>query len=1016
MAAMPGTVRLRAVAAYPWGRAAVAFAVGASLYLLLPEVAPAAVEGQLGVLLFGILLGLAVGLGIRVGPRIAPAVAAGATVGVSLQLLDDGLPTAVSLGLGPVVGLEILLLTYLLRLNGAHQLRRPGDVFFLLCYGLLVAAASGLVAGLIAGNRLPVEDTMHSVRAWSIDDLFGLIVVAPAVMTIHRPSRWSWPRALEFVVVLAVSLALTYYVFRVVEPGDQGLLGWPYLIVLGPLWLAVRLGVAAVTPVSAVVFWLAAVWTADGYGAFAGAAPDQLDRLVALQVFAIVMAATVLILAVLRDDRLRSLDRLSRSSRLLGDVIDGSDALIFAKSYASDVAPRGRYEVVNGAWTQAQGVSRREAIGQADERFFPPEVAAGFVAVDEEVIRRRAGITVEDTIVDRGGQVHHFSTAKFPLSDADGRIWGVGGISTDVTGVMQARDRERRSAELLRAVFEQSPTPAVRLAIDRGSRMRVFDANAAMCTLMGVPRGLVEKCDLLEHIHPEDIATAWDVLTFALSPERPADTTAVRQRELRMRTEDGRTVWVLMSAAAVGDAGIEGETELVAQFEDFTARREAEEALSDQALRDVVTGLPNRRALHERMQLALQRIRRHPGSVTVLFCDLDRFKDVNDSLGHKVGDELLVEVADRLRSVLRPEDTVARLGGDEFVALGEGFTGTSDAILMAVRLQDRLSAPWVFGAQIFRPTMSIGIATTSDPDTTVDELLRRADLAMYRAKEGGRNRVEVYTRSVDEEIQQGVAVQHDLRLAIDTDGLVLHYQPIVRLSDLAVTGAEALVRMRARDGVLIAPGLFVPQAEATGLVVPMGAWVIRRALADLRAWREVGRELVVSVNVSPSQLRDEGFASFLLDEADRAGIDPTWLSVEVTETALIHDPGRSGRELNALSGAGVGVALDDFGTGYSSLAWLTQFPVNVVKIDKSFTDEVGVDPRKTAIVSALIQVSHELGFIVVAEGIETKQQHERLIELGADRGQGYLFGRPVPTTDPMWAWPATDATGSHPSS
>jgi EAL domain-containing protein (putative c-di-GMP-specific phosphodiesterase class I) len=336
------------------------------------------------------------------------------------------------------------------------------------------------------------------------------------------------------------------------------------------------------------------------------------------------------------------------------------------------------------------------------------------------------------------------------------------------------------------------------------------------------------------------------------------------------------------------------------------------------------------------------------------------------------------------------------------VLLGEGFTETSDAVLMALRLQDRLSSPWVFQEQVFRPAMSIGVATTSDPDMSVDELLRRADLAMYRAKEGGRNRVEVYERSVDEEIQQAVSIQHDLRRAIDSSGLVLHYQPIVRLSDELVVGAEALVRMRGRGGALILPGSFVPQAEASGLVVPMGAWVIQHALADLRWWRDNGHDVTMSVNVSPAQLRDEGFASFLLDQARSVGVDPVWISVEVTETALIHDPSRSGRELASLSRAGVGIALDDFGTGYSSLSWLTKFPVNVVKIDKSFTDEVGIDERKTAIVSALVQVSHELGFTVVAEGVETVQQRDRLLALGADRGQGYLFGRPVALDHATW--------------
>ncbi len=513
----------------------------------------------------------------------------------------------------------------------------------------------------------------------------------------------------------------------------------------------------------------------------------------------------------------------------------------------------------------------------------------------------------------------------------------------------------------------------------------------------------------MEHVVPADAATALEVLTFARDDAERLGAPSTRQRELRMRAEDGRIVWVLMSAAAVR-GGDEVSPEIVAQFEDFTARREAELALSDQAMRDTVTGLPNRRALHERMDGALQRLRRHPGLVTVLFCDLDHFKDVNDSLGHHVGDRLLVEVADRLRSALRPEDTIARLGGDEFVALGEGISDPADAVLMALRLQDKLSAPWVYEDQVFRPAMSIGIAMTTDAEVGVDEMLRRADLAMYRAKEQGRNRVEVYERSVDDEVQHAVNVQHELRRAIDTGGLILHYQPIVDLADQRLVGAEALIRMRDASGRLMSPGEFVPQAEATGLVVPMGAWVVQQALVDLGRLHEFSHDLSVSINVSPAQLREDGFADYLLEQIAFAGVQPTCLAIEVTETALIHEPGRSGRELSRLSEAGIRISLDDFGTGYSSLSWLTQFPVDIVKIDKSFTDDVGIDERKTAIISAVIAVSHELGFTVVAEGIESEEQGRRLLDLGCDRGQGYLYGRPTPIEEAPWKHMMTPST------
>ena len=712
------------------------------------------------------------------------------------------------------------------------------------------------------------------------------------------------------------------------------------------------------------------------------------------------MAAVILTLAVLRDARHRSAAELEAANRFFRDVVNGSEAAIFAKAYDGGGVD-GRYVLANEASGRITGRDSTDVIGRTDAELLPDEVAARLLESDRQVIESGVPMLTEQRLTWPDGTTHIYSSSSFALDDQYGHVWGVAGVATDITDLIRSREEFVRQGELLHAVFEMSPTPAIRLSVEEGEGIKVRAANAAMCTLLAAEPGRIDDCDLMDHVVPADVATALEVLEFARREAGRTGARSARQRELRMRTEDGRVVWVLMSAAAVR-GGDDVRPEIVAQFEDFTARREAELALSDQAMRDAVTGLPNRRALHERMDGALQRLRRHPGMVTVLFCDLDHFKDVNDSLGHHVGDQLLVEVADRLRSALRPEDTIARLGGDEFVALGEGITDPAAAVLMALRLQDKLSAPWVHDEQVFRPAMSIGIAMTTDAEMTVDELLRRADLAMYRAKEQGRNRVEVYERSVDDEVQHAVNVQHELRRAIDTGGLLLLYQPIVRLDTRELVGAEALIRMRGADGRLMSPAEFVPQAEATGLVVPMGAWVVQQALVDLVRLHEVSHDVTLSINVSPAQLREDGFSDYLLEQIAFAGVRPECLAIEVTETALIHDPGRSGRELARLSSAGIRISLDDFGTGYSSLSWLTQFPVDIVKIDKSFTDDVGIDERKTAIISAVIAVSHELGFTVVAEGIESEEQGRRLLDLGCDRGQGYLYGRPTSIEEDPW--------------
>jgi diguanylate cyclase (GGDEF)-like protein/PAS domain S-box-containing protein len=793
------------------------------------------------------------------------------------------------------------------------------------------------------------------------------------------------------------------YMFHYVTPYDPGLLGWPYLVLLGPLWIAVRLGVAAVTPLTAVVTWFATASTADALGAFALASYFPIDRLIAVQLFCAVLAITLLLLAILRDSRLRSMAALGESSLLLSEVVNGSQALVFAKSYDGEPAVEGRYVLVNDAWVDQTGLSAEGTVGSTDADLFPAETAAAFLERDLEVMESAEPIMVEEIAPNASGEVRVYSSSKFPLRREDGTVWGVGGIATDTTDLVRLLELERKQGDLLRAVFELSPTPAMRLAVHEDGIIDVLAANSAMCVLMGAEVGQMESCVLMEHVHPDDVAAARGLLAEARRGRGKRASGSIRQREVRMVALDGRTVWTLMSAAMVGVPSQGGETELVVQFEDFTARRRAEEALSNQALRDSITGLPNRRALQDRLTSALARLHRQSGVLAVLFCDLDRFKDVNDTQGHQAGDLLLIEVARRMQAALRPEDTVARLGGDEFVALGEGIVDVASAVQMAMRLLEKVSVPWIEGDQTYRPSISIGVAIVEDPDITADEVLRRADLAMYRAKDNGRGRIEIYEKSVDDRYRHAVALQHDLRRAIDSESLVLHYQPIVSLMNRDVVGAEALVRMSGRDGQLLEPSTFVPAAETSGLVIPMGAWVLRQAIAQLKAWSLQGQTLTVSVNVSPSQLRDEGFADYLLAQVEAAAVDPRLLAVEVTETSLLKEPARSARELNALSREGVGIYLDDFGTGYSSLSWLTHFPVNVVKIDRSFTDEIGVDERKTAIVSALIQVSHELGFSVVAEGVETDGQAQILVGMGCDRGQGYLFGRPTDISSSQWS-------------
>ena len=423
-------------------------------------------------------------------------------------------------------------------------------------------------------------------------------------------------------------------------------------------------------------------------------------------------------------------------------------------------------------------------------------------------------------------------------------------------------------------------------------------------------------------------------------------------------------------------------------------------ALAAKVMKCPVTGLPNRRGLRARIAIALQQLRRKPGLVTLLFCDLNRFKEVNDSYGHQVGDELLIELGKRLQSTLRPEDVLARLGGDEFVVLSPDVPTPMAAVRLAERLQALVSKPWISQDYSISPSMSVGIASTDDPEVTVDELLRRADLAMYAAKGSDERSVTIYDNVIDTQVRRGVLVKRQLQSAIDSDLLKVDFQPIVDLKSRDSIGFEALVRIRDCEGAWMSPIEFIPVAESVGLIDQMGDLVLRRCLAVLKLTKNIAPDLVIAINISPLQVCREGLAGRMIAIAERYEIDLARLAVEVTESVLIDRPRTAINELSTLRAAGCRVYLDDFGTGYSSMSWLSQLPIDAIKIDRSFTAGLLNDPRRRVVVDSMIRLSLDLGLDVIAEGVELEAQAEALLAMGCLRGQGFLFGHPAPFPQP----------------
>ncbi len=434
---------------------------------------------------------------------------------------------------------------------------------------------------------------------------------------------------------------------------------------------------------------------------------------------------------------------------------------------------------------------------------------------------------------------------------------------------------------------------------------------------------------------------------------------------------------------------------------DTVERQLSEDDMRHQALHDPLTGLPNRILFLDRLQHALARLRRRRSLTAILILDLDRFKLVNDSLGHKIGDELLAEAAPRLKQVVRSSDTVARFGGDEFGILLEEISGEHDATEMAQRIASVFTRPFVLDGSEHFVTTSIGIALAEGGELPGD-LIRDADAAMNRAKERGRARYELFDVGLRGRAISRLRVENDLRRALDRDELTLDYQPVVSLRDYSIVCVEALIRWEHPDRGRISPADFIPVAEENGLIEPIGRWVLDRACRQAARWHQSRPDappISMSVNLSAVQVANHGLANTVADSLRGTGLDASSLSLEITESVMLADANGLGEVLDALKGIGVRLVLDDFGTGYSSLAYLTRLPLDALKVDRSFVDGLGTESRDTAITEAIVAMSHALSLEVVGEGAETALQIAELHRLGCDLVQGYHFSRPVPAAE-----------------
>ena len=668
-------------------------------------------------------------------------------------------------------------------------------------------------------------------------------------------------------------------------------------------------------------------------------------------------------------------------TNLLAAIVDSAADAIISKSL------EGVITSWNKGAEQMFGYSAKEAVDRHITLIIPPD-------------RRDEEATILER-VKRGDHIENFETVRFrkdgtqlyisltvsPVKDGAGRIVGASKVARDITERKRGLEALREAEEKYRAIFDESVVGIFQVAAD-GRPLRVNRAYAEIHGYDSPEQLLAEVSNVALQIFVDP--RRMDELGHALD-----EVGAVRGTEVEVQRRDGTRRFVRANVRAVRDK--DGNIALrEGTVEDITDRKVAEERVQFLAYYDALTGLPNRSLLQDRLAKALAAARRQENKLALLYLDLDRFKDINDSLGHSVGDLFLQEVAERLKTWAREQDTVARLGGDEFLIMLTHVKDAPDAAVAAERLMDAMTAEFVVQGHPLNIGCSIGISIFPEHGADADHLIKNADAAMYGAKENGRNNFRFFTKEMNAQVLERLTLENSLRLALDRKELFLMYQPQIEIATGRITGLEALLRWQHPELGLVPPDKFIRIAENSGQIIAIGEWVLRTACSQSRRWQDAGLSAVtVAVNVSAVQFRQEGFCELIRRVLDETGLAPQCLELELTESLLLANADVTFSVIQELKAIGLSVAIDDFGTGYSSFNYLRQFRVSKIKIDRSFIKDVALNPDDAAITSAIISMAKSLKLKVIAEGVENEAQMSFLRTHQCDEIQGYYFSKPL---------------------
>jgi diguanylate cyclase (GGDEF)-like protein/PAS domain S-box-containing protein len=642
------------------------------------------------------------------------------------------------------------------------------------------------------------------------------------------------------------------------------------------------------------------------------------------------------------------------------------------------------YRVFNRAWQDLFG-GGRNWVGETVHEMFDKPLAELHDKHDRSLLEKPGSLRYEAVVPTASGQAREMLYNKVSFVDREGRIDGVIGTITDITQYKET-ERALEASEARFRVLMESGLDLISVVAPDG---RILYQSAAIRGLLGLDPAETVGRNVFDFVHEEDVDLARAAFRRILETSHSREPV-----EFRIRHRDGHwRTFESLGTNCTANPHIQG---VVFNSRDVTDRKAIQERIQHLAYHDNLTGLPNRGLLQDRLAHSIARAGRAGRRVAVLFIDLDNFKNINDTLGHDVGDELLRQVSTRLRECVRSGDTIARQGGDEFIVLLDNLEDGRVSSVVAQKILSSLRAPFALGGTEQHVSGSVGIAVYPEDGRDAQTLMKNADTAMFHGKGVGKNTYQYFTAQMNIAVKRRMTLESALRRAVQQKDFVLHYQPEVDLETGEIEAIEALVRWKTEDSGVVMPGDFIPLAEETGLIGEIGEWVLREACRQNKEWQSRGLPpRRIAVNLSARQFADKAFLDTVMRVLEDTGLEPKWLELEITESQVMRQTEGMILLLNRLSEMGVHLAIDDFGTGYSSLSYLKRLPIQKLKIDQSFIRDITVDPNDAAIVVAIINMARSLELLTIAEGVETAGQLSLLRAKGCRTGQGFYFSAPV---------------------